>query len=209
MNLHRLRRYLLLAPDAGASGSAAPADPNPADPKDPAAPAESGSPAAAPADGDDTGPEGESEPKATATKKNVFARAGNYLAARGELLKKISAHEAEISRLTAELGTATSTISTQAAELKELRAGKAALEKAVATLEADKKSVSEQAADLVAGQGVPHGKLPPVSDDSQDIAASDADHLSKYASLKGSEKTAYYRAHKEAITRAAKASRKK
>jgi len=158
-------------------------------------------PAAAPA-------EGEGKPDASA-KKGIFAKAGDYLAARGELLKKISGHEGEIARLRGELETANKTVATQATELKELRDGKAALEQSVARLEKEQKTTAEAAADIVAGQGVPAGNLPPVSDESQDVAASDAEHLGKYAGLKGSAKTAYYRANKAAITRAAKAQKKK
>lgn len=129
-------------------------------------------------------------------KPGIFAKAGEFIAARADLLQKISAHETTITDLRGQLSTAQGTITTQLAELTELRAGKASLEAAVAGLETSAKSAEEQAIDIAASQGVPPKQLAAVSAEAKTAEELRAD----WNAIKDpTARAAFYAKHKDQL----------
>jgi len=180
---HRLLRRNLLAADAIGTGSPSASitlDPSPAASSQPPA-------------------------SAAAAKPSIFAKAGDFIAARADLLKKIEAHEATITKLTADLTSAQTTQAAQLTELTELRAGKATLENAVKGLETTAKTAEEKAIDIAAAQGIPAASLPASDANAASASATDEGKYAHYETLKGTERSAYFRANKAAIQAHAKA----
>ncbi len=175
------------APAPEPSTPVAPAVPDPTDPSDPTdLPAAPATPAPA-------APAAPVPPAAPATpaesaRKNIFARAGDFLKDRAALTARISELEAAATSAGGQISARDIQIGALTAELQELRAGRDQLAATVASLESSATNVSAGIVDTLAQMGVPAAALP-----AADAEAASAEDIAKsFAAITDPEKRARF-----------------
>jgi|GEM_PF-3585346 len=124
----------------------------------------------------------------------IFQKAEATLRSKSNLVGQVATLKAELSDARATITTLEAQVVTLTEEADE---GKK-LATRIAELEAEDKTVSEKAARVAANNHVSEEDLP----DSTDDAVTGADHEAALAQLKGRDRSAYIREHREAIAAA-------
>lgn len=121
------------------------------------------------------------------------------------LQEKLTAAETELTTLRADLKTAKASLASlaekdaaQQAQIDEANTELEAAQGKVSSLEAEKKTVSQAAVEKLHELGVAAGDLPKGATPSGD---DDGALYERYQTLKGAEKTAFLRTHRDALTR--------